>query len=404
MKHASPALLPPGFQDLLPPDSDREAYLIQIIGEVYKSFGYRFVKPPLMEFEGSFTASPMGRELSDQTFRLMDPVSHAMLVLRADITPQIVRLAETRMPNSPRPLRLFYAADSMRVKAGQIRTARQFTQIGCECIGVDDVDADLEICLLALLSLKALDLEDITLDLAVPGLVPAILSSLKLDDARYEAVKKSLGQKDLAALSDLNPETDDLFRKLLAAVGPAEAGLKNLRAIDALPQAQMTTIQRMQDVVEKLATVMHVYGLGHVSITVDPLETLGFDYHTGLGFTLFSKTIQGELGRGGRYKARFADDNLTDNHAQSPKPAEDACGFSLYTDNLRKLVKHGGKPNRLFVPADTPWQDIKAYQDEGWKIIRQTGPGCDDKTLKDMGCTHKIESGKAVKLNEIKEK
>ena len=230
------------------------------------------------------------------------------------------------------------------------------------------------------------------------------MSSLKLDDARYEAVKKSLGQKDLAALSDLNPETDDLFRKLLAAVGPAEAGLKNLRAIDALPQAQMTTIQRMQDVVEKLATVMHVYGLGHVSITVDPLETLGFDYHTGLGFTLFSKTIQGELGRGGRYKARFADDNLTDNHAQSPKPAEDACGFSLYTDNLRKLVKHGGKPNRLFVPADTPWQDIKAYQDEGWKIIRQTGPGCDDKTLKDMGCTHKIESGKAVKLNEIKEK
>ena len=60
MKHDSPALLPPGFQDLLPPESDRERYLIQTISDIYKSFGYRFVKPPLMEFESSFTASSMG--------------------------------------------------------------------------------------------------------------------------------------------------------------------------------------------------------------------------------------------------------------------------------------------------------------------------------------------------------
>lgn len=143
------SLLPAGFQDLLPPESDREAYLIQRISDLYKSFGYRFVKPPLMEFEKSFRANELGEALSPQAFRLMDPVSKDMLVLRADITPQIARLAATRMPNSPRPLRLFYAADSLRVQAGQIRTARQFTQIGCECIGLDDSEIDVEIALFA---------------------------------------------------------------------------------------------------------------------------------------------------------------------------------------------------------------------------------------------------------------
>lgn len=395
MKYESPALLPPGFQDLLPPDSDREAYLTRHIRDLFKSYGYRFVKPPLMEFEGSFTASWMGRGLSETTFRLMDPLSHSMLVLRADITPQIVRLARSRLPNAPRPLRLFYSADSVRVQGGQIRTARQFTQIGCECIGLDSIEADLEICILALLSLKKLDLENITLDLAVPTLVPAILAGMGVDPARFDEIKKYLRQKNVRNLDMVAEDQRRVFEQLLGTVGPARSGLEKLSSMALLPKTEHVNIQRLINLVDRLEEVTEALGLGGVTITIDPLETHGFDYHSGFGFTLFSQDIQGELGRGGRYQAVF---EASQDDATSETTGEPACGFSLYTDNLRRLVERKGRPNRLSVPADTGWRELSKYQSEGWVVVRQIGSTKTDRELREMGCTHKLDGKKIVEI------
>lgn len=397
MKYDSPALLPPGFQDLLPPDSDKESYLTQQITNLFKSYGYRFVKPPLMEFEGSFTASWMGRGLSEKTFRLMDPLSHSMLVLRADITPQIVRLARSRMPNSPRPLRLFYAADSVRVQGGQIRTARQFTQIGCECIGLDSIEADLEICVLALLSLKKLDLENITLDLTIPSLVPALLSKMNVDPSRYDEIKKGLRQKNINNLDMLSKDQCLVFEALLSAVGPAKHGLDKLAAMDDLPVDEKKNIERLSNLVMRLRDIIDTLGLEGITITIDPLETHGFDYHSGFGFTLFSNEIQGELGRGGRYQAVFELSNDITND-QISNDHEPACGFSLYTDNLRRLVDGKGRPNRVAVPQDLGWKEMLEYQKDGWVVVRQIGQDMQDKDLKLMGCTHKLDGQDIVEI------
>ena len=395
MKYESPALLPPGFQDLLPPDSDREAYLTRHIRDLFKSFGYRFVKPPLMEFEGSFTASWMGRGLSETTLRLMDPLSHSMLVLRADITPQIVRLARSRLPTAPRPLRLFYSADSVRVQGGQIRTARQFTQIGCECIGLDNIEADLEICILALLSLKKLDLENMTLDLAIPTLVPAILAGMKIDPARFDEIKKCLRQKNVRNLEMISADQRRVFEQLLASVGPARTGLEDLSSMTHLPEPEHGNIKRLSELVERLEAVIKTLELEGITITIDPLETHGFDYHSGFGFTLFSNDIQGELGRGGRYQAVFEASHDKQTHEEAGEPA---CGFSLYTDNLRKLVERKGRPNRLSVPADIGWRELTKYQSEDWVVVRQIGGTKTDRELREMGCTHKLDGKKIVEI------
>lgn len=475
------SLLPAGFQDLLPPESDREAYLIQRISDLYKSFGYRFVKPPLMEFEKSFRANELGEALSPQAFRLMDPVSKDMLVLRADITPQIARLAATRMPNSPRPLRLFYAADSLRVQAGQIRTARQFTQIGCECIGLDDSEIDVEIALLAILSLKNLGVTDVTLDIALPDLVPSLLTTIGLKDEEWHDARKLLHQKDLGNLRKYGQKNADLFYRIQSTAGPAAAGIDNLVKLKGLPAGEKRNLERLRHVVSRLEEIFPVFDLEGVSLTVDPLESMGFDYHKAFAFTLFSSQIQGELGRGGRYRARIAEEEdsrsglkhgsergfATDSvmglrkkdvnahpgrgmaedtdwseaeeiaqagsdkslvaglkkgqekrrgygiaelgqmalrkfseggRQQARKAGEPACGFSLYTDNLRRLIRDEGKPQRLWVPAGTSWADIIGYQQEGWYVIRHISGSADKVTLKKMGCTHRLTGGKIGRL------
>ena len=59
---------------------------------VFAAHGYERIKPPLLEFEDGLLAGS-GSAMADQIFRLMDPDSHRMMGVRADMTPQVARIA-----------------------------------------------------------------------------------------------------------------------------------------------------------------------------------------------------------------------------------------------------------------------------------------------------------------------
>ena len=112
---ASPsALLPAGLQDVLYPQAENDAKASEIIMDCLSSFGYERVQPPLVEFEDSLLEDRLGAALSDKTFRLLDPLSHKMMALRADMTAQIARISGSRLSHKPRPLRLSYCGTVMR--------------------------------------------------------------------------------------------------------------------------------------------------------------------------------------------------------------------------------------------------------------------------------------------------
>ena len=130
------ALLPAGLRDQLPPDAETEASAVEALMEVFAGHGYQRVKPPLLEFEDSLLAGS-GAAVR-RTFRLMDPVSRRLMGLRADTTPQVARIATTRLAHAPRPLRLSYAGQCLRVRGTQLAPDRQIAQAGIEMIGCDD--------------------------------------------------------------------------------------------------------------------------------------------------------------------------------------------------------------------------------------------------------------------------
>src|SRR3954453_1221955 len=137
------ALLPAGLYDLLPPEAEVEAAVTGRLIGVLASYGYERVQPPLVEFEETLL-SGAGSTMASDTFRTMDPISHRMVALRADMTPQIARIAATRLPHRPRPLLLSYAGQVLRVRATQMRPERQFGQVGAELIGAAGPAADVE--------------------------------------------------------------------------------------------------------------------------------------------------------------------------------------------------------------------------------------------------------------------
>ncbi len=109
-----PALLPTGIHDLLPPEAEIEAAVVSQLMATLTAHGYERVKPPLVEFEETLF-SGAGAAMATATFRMMDPISHRMIGVRADMTPQIARIAAIRLANAARPLRLSYAGQVLRV-------------------------------------------------------------------------------------------------------------------------------------------------------------------------------------------------------------------------------------------------------------------------------------------------
>src|SRR5271155_141759 len=172
----NPALLPAGLRDMLPPDAETEASAVEALMEAFAAHGYARVKPPLLEFEDSLLAGA-GAAVAEQTFRLMDPESQRMMGLRADTTPQVARIATTRLAHAPRPLRLSYAGQCLRVHGSQLAPDRQVAPAGIELVGPDNPDGHAESVWAGAEARAAAGRPRLSFDLTLPPLVPALLDA-----------------------------------------------------------------------------------------------------------------------------------------------------------------------------------------------------------------------------------
>lgn len=308
------SLLPPGFYDVLPPLAETQARVVETLMAHFGGQGYQRVEAPLMEFEETLLSGP-GAALTSSTFRTMDPISQRMLGLRTDHTLQIGRIAASRLADAPRPLRLSYAGPV--VSAANGFGARQRMQVGVELIGSLEAESDAEVILLAVTGLKALGLTDISIDLLLPTLMPAIAEAAGLDVAARNALHQALDRKDEAAVAALGKgKTYDTALQLLRAGGAPSSAMKALESV-SLPEKAAADRERLQKVLALLAKNFPA------RLTVDFVETRCFEYQTGLSFSVFSKKAEGVLARGGRYRT------------QSNEPS---TGFTFYAETLAPLM------------------------------------------------------------------
>jgi len=195
-----PALLPAGLYDLLPPEAEIEAEVTARLMGVLAAHGYERVKPPLVEFEETLLVGA-GAAMAADTFRTMDPISHRMIGVRADMTPQVARIAATRLASRPRPLRLSYAGQVLRVRGSQMRPERQVGQAGAELIGAAGPAADVEAIAVAGEALVAVAVPHLSVDLTLPTLVPAIAEAYGIAGDRLAGLRAALDRKDAAAVA-----------------------------------------------------------------------------------------------------------------------------------------------------------------------------------------------------------
>ncbi len=377
------ALLPAGMCDVLPPDAAFEAETTERLMAFFGAFGYQRVKPPMIEFEDSLLTDN-GAAMASQSFRLMDPVSQRMMALRPDMTLQVARIATTRLANVPRPLRLSYAGQVLRVKGSQLRPERQFGQVGAELIGPSTPAADAEVIIMAADALSLHGVPGLSVDLGLPTLVPAVIAGLGLDGEDEERLRTALDRKDAAAVASLagrlGEESAEILSALLAAAGPADRTLEALGALDLKGRAAAE-----RDVLSGVLKGV-LAGAGDLKLTVDPVENRGFEYHTGVTFTFFARGVRGELGRGGRYLA-------------GDRADEQATGFSLFMDTVLRALPTPEAPRRVYLPAGIGPGTKDELREAGWVTITGLEECADPETeALRLECTHVLAGGEPREL------
>jgi len=367
------ALLPAGFADLLSPEAGFEAATVERLMAAFAAQGYVRVKPPLVEFEDALL-SGSGAAMARHSFRLMDPVSQRMLALRPDMTLQVARIAAVRLRGEPRPLRLCYAGQVVRVVGDALRPARQFGQIGCELIGASSVDADAEAVLLAASALLDIGTRGLCVDVSSPTLAGAVIDAAGLRPERAAELRAALDRKDAASVAALGGEAAHALGELLRGSGDVARALAALGRV-ALPGRAAEDAARLREVVAALGARRP-----DLPLTVDLVEHRGFKYHTGLCFSLFARGVRGELGRGGRY---LAGGDFTG------EAGEPATGFTLYTDTILRALPAVGRARRIFLPLATPPARGEALRRDGWTTVAGLDPVADHaEEARRLGCSH----------------
>jgi len=152
MTYADRWLLPDGIEEILPAEAGAIEQLRRRLVDLYASWGYDLVIPPLLEYTDSLLIG-LGRDVDLLTFKVTDQLTGRTLGIRADITPQTARM-DAHSFNRQGTNRLCYAGHVVHTRPKNPLGTRTPIQAGVEFYGEPDTRADIEVVSLLLESLK----------------------------------------------------------------------------------------------------------------------------------------------------------------------------------------------------------------------------------------------------------
>jgi ATP phosphoribosyltransferase regulatory subunit len=235
---------------------------------------------------------------------------------------------------------------------------------------------------MAVSGLTEIGAQGLTVDLNLPPLVAALAERLQLDADVTQRLRQALDRKDAAAVEQLAGDHAPLFQGLLRAAGPARDALDDLAALD-LPERVQREADRLQRVVALVQAA-----LPDLTLTVDPVEHRGFEYHQGVTFTIYARGVRGELGRGGRYTTDAAG-----------APGEPATGFTLFMDSVLRALPEPADARRVYVPHAHAGAAARVRA-EGWPALAGLAPEDDPAAeARRLGCTHLLKNGDVQPLD-----
>lgn len=375
-------LLPDGIEEVLPESAAKVELLRRRLLDLYASWGYQQVIPPLVEFTESLLIG-LGADIDLLTFRITDQVSGRSMGIRADITPQVARI-DAHSLAADGVSRFCYAGSVLHTRASSLQRSRSPIMLGAELYGDASQQADIEIISLMLETLKAAGVTGITLDLGHVAIYRELLAKCGLDSDQEQAVFDALQRKSMPDLE-----------LALAGVGNAERSQQLLDLAHAHgDQSVLDKIDWAGDAVAALREVAQAVTARYPDVDVyfDLAELRGYHYHTGLVFAAYVAGHGQALANGGRY------DDVGEVFGR-PRPA---TGFNTDLKALLTQLSDRASPapaGAISAPAGQDaalWAKLSELRDDGEVVVTSLSGEIDPR------CTrHLVQKGDKWTVEDI---
>jgi len=359
-------LLPDGIEEILPDRALKVERLRRRLLDLYHSWGYDLVIPPLAEFTDSLL-SGAGSDLDLMTFKITDQLTGRMMGVRADITPQAARMdAHSLQRNSPN--RLCYAGQVLYTRARGPLESRSPIQLGVELFGEASLDADVEVMSLLVKTLSYSGLDDIHLDIGHVGIYRALEQAAGLSAEQSAELFALLQRKDAGLQQWLASNVADAELAAMLAALPGLVGDASMlsQAKQLLANAPAEVLQALSEV-EAVASQLAECA-PNVALFLDLSELRGYHYHTGIVFAAYTSESTLALGNGGRY----------DDVGEAFGRARPATGFGIDLSKLANLVEYSHSVTAgVYAPAPAEsarsgeWvKEIARLRESGERVVR----------------------------------
>ncbi|SNT69338.1 ATP phosphoribosyltransferase regulatory subunit [Psychrobacter sp. LV10R520-6] len=314
-------LLPDGVADVLFDDAQKQEVLRHELTQQLITYGYQLVCPPMIEFTESLL-SDASEDLKRQTFKIIDQLTGRLMGVRADITPQILRIDAHH--GGTGIARYCYAGDVIHTLPSGLFGSRTPLQLGAEIFGCAELSADIELTDVLFAMIDSLNMSAaIHVDLGHVAIFKRLAVLAQLSDIDTEQLMHLYANKNLPELKRVSqalPMGEDFY--VLAHFGHDMAQL--LSKLSATAQKD-SHIAEAVDELQRLK--MHLQNQWQCQVSIDVTELSGYHYHTGIVFNGYINNETQPLVRGGRFDGLQSDS----------KQSRAATGFSM---DVSRLLAH----------------------------------------------------------------
>ena len=361
-------LLPEGVEEILPEEAFRLETLRRQILDLYSSWGYDLVIPPLFEYLDSLLVGS-SHDLDLHTFKITDQLTGRMMGLRADITPQVARidahcLAQRDSDCQHLPVRLCYSDTVAHTRPRGLLASRIPIRIGAELFGEAGVGCDVELICLMHETLTLASIDEVHIVLGHVGIFRSLVQesalSSECENDLFDALqRKAYDEIDLLLEQHVKDGKMRTMLYELARLSGDESVLATaLSMFEGAPESVQKELHELAEIAKQVKQ-----RLPEVSLGFDLCELRGYEYHTGIVFAAYTPSYGRAVAQGGRF------DDIGDVFGR----ARPACGFDSELKVLAQLSKAANvRPKAISAPLSSDEQLqllIQQLRSQGERVI-----------------------------------
>lgn len=337
-----------GMKDMLPDEMEIRDYVIHLIKETYKTYGFTSMETPCVEHIENL-CSKQGGDNEKLIFKILKRGEKLKLEtakeendlvdggLRYDLTIPLARYYANHANELPSPFKALQIGSVWRADRPQRGRFRQFMQCDIDILGEGSNLAEIELILATTAMLGKLNFKNFTVNINDRNILKAMAAYCKFQEKDYDEVFIVLDKMDKIGMEGVAKELCEMgyekenverYLSLFDEITPDVSGIRFLKEKlgDCLTDE---TAEGMELIISSVEAAKEC----EFQIKFDPTLVRGQSYYTGTIFEVSMDDFGGSVAGGGRY------DKMIGKFTGQDTPA---CGFSIGFERIVMLLLENG--------------------------------------------------------------